>query len=219
VFLHRTGSFSFAMAEIGPNQLGGKSWGQSVIGFKRHRSKRLRRLMQRWRQDSRSGSAIVEFAFIAPVFFMLLFAVMEIGIIYFAQSTVQHATNDIGRMIRTGQVQGQQLTQAQVRQLVCDKVAPLIPCDSKLYVDVESFSNFGSIVFTPPLDANGKMNPLNSFQTGTACSVVLVRVFYAWTVFTPVLTSFLTNMADDKHLLYGASAFRNEPFTTGTSGC
>lgn len=190
-----------------------------MIGFEIQTNDRLRRLTRRLRANSRSGSAIVEFALIAPVFFMLIFAIMEIGIIFFAQSTLQHATDNIGRMIRTGQVQGQQLTQTQVRQQVCDDLAPLIPCDSKLYVDVESFSGFGSIVFSPPLDANGNMIPLNNFQTGTACSVVLVRVFYAWTVFTPVLTSFLTNMAGDKHLLYGASAFRNEPFTTGLSGC
>jgi Flp pilus assembly protein TadG len=179
----------------------------------------LRRPAGHLRARSRSGSAIVEFAFIAPVFFLLLFAIIEIGVIFFAQSTLQHATNNIARMIRTGQVQGLGLTQDQIRQQVCTDVAPLIPCDGGLYVDVESFSNFGSIVFSPPLDANGNMIPLNNFQTGTACSVVLVRVFYGWTVFTPLLTPFLSNMSGDHHLLYSASAFRNEPFTTGLSGC
>jgi hypothetical protein len=106
-----------------------------------------------------------------------------------------------------------------VRTEVCNDIAPLIPCDDKLFVDLEAFSNFGSVGFSPPLDPNGNMIPLNNFQTGNACSVVLVRVFYAWTVFTPLLTQFLTNMAGDKHLLYAASAFRNEPYTTGLSGC
>jgi Flp pilus assembly protein TadG len=179
----------------------------------------LRRPVGHLRARSRSGSAIVEFAFIAPVFFLLIFAVAEIGIIFFAQSTLQHATNDLARAIRTGQVQGLGLTQAQVRQMVCTDIAPLIPCDGKLFVDVESFSNFGQIVFSPPLDANGNMLPLNNFQTGTACNVVLVRVFYGWTVFTPGLTPFLSNMAGNQHLLYSAAAFRNEPFTTGLSGC
>ena len=111
------------------------------------------------------------------------------------------------------------LTQDQVRQQVCTDVAPLIPCDGRLYVDIESFSNFGTVSFSSPLDANGNMNALNNFQTGTACSVVLVRVFYGWTVFTPVLTPFLSNMSGDQHLLYAAAAFRNEPYTTGLSGC
>ncbi len=180
---------------------------------------RLRRLAKRLRADARSGSAIVEFAMIAPVFFLLLFAITEIGIIFFAQSTLQHATDNLARKVRTGQIQGQALTQAAVRQQVCNDISGLIPCNNLLYVDLESFTGFGSIVFSPPLDSHGNMIPLNNFQTGTACSVVLVRVFYAWTVFTPVLTPFLTNMAGNKHLLYAASAFRNEPYTTGLSGC
>lgn len=156
---------------------------------------------------------------IAPVFFLLLFAIMEIGIIFFAQSTLQHATEIVGRLIRTGQVQGQSLTQSQVRQIVCNNAAPIIPCDSNLYVDVEAFTNFNTIIFSPPLGPDGTMNPMNTFQPGTACNVVLVRSFYAWNVFTPVLTPFLRNMANNKHLIYSASAFRNEPYTTGLSGC
>jgi Flp pilus assembly protein TadG len=171
------------------------------------------------RANSRSGNALIEFAMIAPVFFLLLFAIMEIGIIYFAQSTVQNATSIVARLVRTGQVQGQSLTQAQIRQVVCKNIAPLIPCDGKLYVDVESFPTFATVVFSPPLDSKGNMIPLNNFVPGTACSIVLVRVFYAWNVFTPVLTRFLSTMSGNQHLLYAASAFRNEPFGTGISGC
>ena len=189
-----------------------------MTGFGDQRNVRLGRLAVRLRK-SRSGSALLEFALIAPDFFLLLFAITEIGIIFFAQSTVQHATNNLGRLIRTGQIQGEQLTQAQVRTQVCTDLAPLAPCDNTLYVDIESFSDFGGITFTPPLDSGGNMVPLNGFSTGAPCSVVLVRVFYAWPVFTPALTAFLSNMAGDKHLLYAASAFRNEPYTTGLSGC
>ena len=186
-------------------------------GNKFRGSYRFRRLAVRLRAND--GSAIIEFAFIAPIFFLLLFAILEIGVIFFAQSTLQHATDNLGRMIRTGQVQGAALTQSAVRQLVCNDIAGLIPCDTNLYVDVESFSGFGGVIFSPPVDPNGNIIPLNNFQTGTACSVVLVRTFYAWTVFTPLLTPFLVNVAGNNHLLYASAAFRNEPFTTGISGC
>lgn len=173
----------------------------------------------RLRQRRDSGSAVVEFALIAPVFFLLLFAIMEIGIIFFAQSTLQTGANDVARLVRTGQVQGQAMTQAQVRARVCADIAPLIPCDSNLSIDVQSFSNFGGVDFSPPLNGDGTMKTMNGFSNGSACNVVLVRVFYAWTVFTPVLTPFLSNMAGNKHLLYSAASFRNEPFSTGMSGC
>lgn len=179
----------------------------------------LRRIAARWRKHGTSGNALVEFAMIAPLFFLMMFAIMEIGIIFFAQSTLQHATEIVARLIRTGQIQGQSLTQTQVRQIICNNAAPLIPCSSDLYVDVRAFTNFGSVVFTPPLDANGNVTGMNTFQPGTACNVVLVRSFFAWNVFTPVLTPFLKNMAGNKHLIYSASTFRNEPYTTGLSGC
>lgn len=180
---------------------------------------RLRRMAKRLRTNSRSGSAIVEFAMIAPVFFLLLFSIAEIGIIFFAQSSLQFANEIVGRLIRTGQVQGAALTQSQVRLIVCAKANPLIPCDSNLYVDIESFSDFGNVQFSPPLDQNGNMNQMNNFSPGGPCDVVLVRSFYAWRVFTPVLTPFLKNMGGNRHLISSASAFRNEPYTTGISGC
>jgi Flp pilus assembly protein TadG len=178
-----------------------------------------RGIARHMRAQSRAGSAIVEFAMIAPIFFMLLFSIMEVGIIYFAHSTLQFATEDIARLVRTGQAQNGAMTQSQIRNRVCNDIKPLIPCTGDLYVDVEAFSGFGSVVFSPPLDPNGNMIPLNNFQLGQPCSVVLVRVFYQWPVFTPTLTPFLSNMANKRHLLYAASAFRNEPYSTGISGC
>jgi Flp pilus assembly protein TadG len=177
------------------------------------------KLRERLQGRAKSGSAVLEFALIAPVFFLLIFAIMEVGIIFFAQSTLQVGANDVARMVRTGQVQGQGLSQSQVRTRVCADIAPLIPCDGNLYVDIEAFSSFGGVNFSQPLDTNKNMNPMNSFQTGNACDVVLVRVFYAWNVFTPVLTPFLVNVNGNKHLLYSAAAFRNEPFSSGMSGC
>jgi hypothetical protein len=48
---------------------------------------------------------------------------------------------------------------------------------------------------------------------------VLVRAFYKWPVFTPMLNFFLANMGGSNHLLATAAAFRNEPFTNGAAGC
>jgi Flp pilus assembly protein TadG len=183
------------------------------------RNGRMRRLIQGLRGRSNAGSAIIEFAVVAPVFFLLLFGILEIGVIYFAQSTLQYGTDDIARMVRTGQTAAVGVTQDTIRTRVCNDVAPLIPCDSNLSVDIEAFTNFNGVNFSQPLDANGNMNTMNAYNPGQACNVVLVRVFYAWPVFTPLLTPFLSNMADNRHLLYSAAAFRNEPYNVGVAGC
>jgi Flp pilus assembly protein TadG len=180
------------------------------------RGKFLRRL----RRDADKGSAALEFAFVAPVFFVLLMGTIEAGIVFFAQATLQNAINEAGRMVRTGQVQTTSMSQADFRNKVCGLVSPLMACDSKLLIDVESFSNYGGVNYGSPLNGNGTLNAgLNNFSTGVPCSVVLVRGFYTWPVFTPGLNWFLANMAGNYHLLSAASAFRNEPYTNNVAGC
>lgn len=170
------------------------------------------------RANGRAGSAAIEFAVIAPVFFLLLFAILEASIIYFAQASLQYAVNDVARLVRTGQAQA--MSQAAFRTQVCNDISPLLACDSNLQIDMQAFANFSTATYAAPLDANNNLNSsLNNYQLGAACSVVLVRAFYKWTVLTPLLTPFLVNMSSNNHLIYAANAFRNEPFSTGMSGC
>jgi len=200
---------------------------------------RLGRAARRLSRAGQSGSAMLEFAFIAPIFFVLLMGTLEIGIMFFGDFVLQNATNDAARLVRTGQVTGtlpnqtltaaeiaagmvagQPMTQAQFRTYICNDIAPVLACDSNLQVELDSFSSFGAATFPSPLKADGTLNPtLNGYSPGTVCNVVLLRTFYTWSVITPLLTPFLTNMAGNKHLLTATAAFRNEPFTTGVSGC
>ena len=181
---------------------------------------RLRQVARRMRAAARSGSAAIEFAFIAPVFFLLLMGTMEVGIMFFAQFTLQNATNDAARLIRTGQVVSAGTTAAQFRTTVCNEISPVLACDGNLQIDVESFSAFGTASYPAALTGTNTLNPaLNNFSPGGVCSVVLVRTFYTWTVVTPVLTPFMVNMANNMHLLTATAAFRNEPYTTGVAGC
>lgn len=170
----------------------------------------------RWR----SGSAAIEFAFVAPVFFLFLMGTMEVGLIFLGNFVLQNATADAARQIRTGQVALSGTSQAQFRTLVCNEISPLLACDSKLQIDVENFPNFGSATITNPLDSSGNLkSSLNGWAPGSVCSVVLVRSFYSWSVVTPLLTPFLSNMANNKYLMTAAAAFRNEPYDTSVSGC
>jgi Flp pilus assembly protein TadG len=200
---------------------------------------RLRRAARRMRSAARAGSAALEFALIAPVFFVLLMGSVEVGVMFFGQTVLQNATNDAARLVRTGQitgtlpnqvltpaqlaagqVAGQPMTQAQFRTFICNEIAPVLACDGNLQIDVQAFSNFSAASYANPLTAGNTLDPsLNNFAPGNVCSVVLLRTFYTWSVITPLLTPFLTNMANSKHLMNATAAFRNEPYTTGVSGC
>jgi len=167
-----------------------------------------------------SGSAAIEFAFVAPVFFLFLMGTMEVGIIFLANFVLQNATNDAARQIRTGQVQLGNVTQDQFRTLICNGISPLLSCDSNLQVDVETIQSFGQATVTNPITSSGTLDPsLKNWQPGTVCNIVLVRTFYTYEVATPLLTAFLVNINSSQHLLTAAAAFRNEPYTTAVSGC
>jgi Flp pilus assembly protein TadG len=170
------------------------------------------------RADSIKGSAAVEFAMIAPVFFVLLMGTIETGVIFFAQSALQNAVNDAARMVRTGQA----MTQASFRTQVCSEVSTLLSdCNgASLQFDINAYSGgFGGATNSSPLDANGNLPTLTNFTPGNPCDVVLVRAFYKWKVWTPALDYFLGTMPGGYHLLATAAAFRNEPFNNNVAGC
>ena len=68
--------------------------------------------LRRFRRNRR-GSAAVEFALVAPVFFALLFAIIETALVFFAGQVLETITQDSARQILTGQAQTAAFTQAQ----------------------------------------------------------------------------------------------------------
>jgi Flp pilus assembly protein TadG len=181
----------------------------------------MRRRFLRRAARSTAGTAAVEFAIIGPVFLLLLFAIIETGAVLFAREVLSDGVIQASRQIRTGQAQGTQMTQSEFRQEVCDRVNHLLSCDAdRLYIDVRAFTTFGGTSFPPPLDGNGDIDPANTnnFNMGESgnisggTSIVLVRGFYTWTLFTPMFSQFLSNMAGNQRLLSTSVAFKNEPF-------
>ncbi len=166
----------------------------------------LRRFCQ-----SKNGSAIVEFAFIAPPFVALLVAMMETTLVFFAQQFLQTATTQTARLILTGQAQAQNMTAAQFQQAVCGNGAALFTC-AGLYVNVQKFSSFGSIAMLSPV-SNGNFTPAGlKFSMGTPGDIMLVQVFYQWPVYLAPLGFDISNLKGNMRLLVGTAVFRNEPY-------
>ena len=84
-------------------------------------------LLRRFHRN-RGGSAVVEFALVAPMFFALLFAIIETALMFFASQVLETVTQDSARLIFTGQAQNASMTQAQFKTLVCSKVVALFDC-------------------------------------------------------------------------------------------
>ena len=113
------------------------------------------------------------------------------------------------------------MSQSEYRDLVCAQVNYLLSCDAdKLYLDVRAFSSFGGVAFPPPLDPDDNFDNvnMNHFEIGESgnisggSSIVLVRGFYVWQIYTPVFGQYFSNMSGNKRLLSSSVAFKNEPF-------
>jgi Flp pilus assembly protein TadG len=204
---------------------------------------RLSTLRHRLRKYSRSGSAALEFAFVAPVFFFLMVGILQLGIMTFGQFALQNAVTEASRLVRTGQAQSIDATQptpqcsGSTTQVtygtqqkwfngqVCCGVTPLLDC-TKLQVTVAPSTGFGGS-YASYVDSGDPANPSPAnYNPGTACNVVLVRATYAFPIWFPGMASLLNGnwtFADvaggTVHTIAGTSAFRNEPFTAAVNGC
>ena len=174
------------------------------------RTASFRDVFRRFRRN-RTGSAAVEFALVAPVFFALLFAIIETGIIFFAGQVLETITQDSARMILTGQAQTAAYTQAQFQTFVCSQIPALFTC-SNLSIDVESYSSFSSVTINSQID--GSKNFINNMQynPGGPGDIVVVRLFYPWPQIVTGLGYNITNLSGNKRLLVATAAFRNEPY-------
>jgi hypothetical protein len=124
----------------------------------------------------------------------------------------------------TGQAQNGAWLPADFKKQVCARIYGLFTCDSSafvssstspnLYVNVQTYATFGGISYTPPLDAQGRLDPSGfGYNTGGPGAIVVVQLFYQWPIFVSLMNlSNLSNMAGQSRLLVATAAFRNEPY-------
>src|SRR3984957_11583012 len=95
-----------------------------------------RDVFRRFRRNRR-GSAAVEFALIAPVFFALLFAIIETAIMFFASQILETVAQESARQIMTGQAQAAGYSaNTFLTTVVCPQIPAVLTC-AKIGVDVE----------------------------------------------------------------------------------
>src|SRR6185437_14822408 len=166
---------------------------------------------------NRRGSAAIEFALVAPVFFALLFAIIETATMFFASQVLETITQDSARLIQTGRAQqaSPPFTQAQFQAYVCSQIPALFDCN-KVYVDVESYSyqagGFSNVVINSQIDASGNFINNMKYCPGNEGDIVVVRLCYQWPLFVTGLGYNISNLAGNQRLLAATAAFRNEPF-------
>lgn len=150
----------------------------------------------------RKGAAAVEFAFVAPVFLLFVFFILDVGLGLFTQVVLDNAVASAARQIQIGSASAS--SAAGIRSLVCAKTLSLVPsCKSNLQVWAGSGATFGAI--TPPtLSSKGLSS--QAFATGGTGAYVLLEVAYPRPFSVPVLEGVRSQ------LIVSAVAFESEPY-------
>ena len=162
------------------------------------------------------GATAVEFALIAVPFFTLMFGLMELTMVLLASTTLESATESAARRIRTGEFQQSGAnTKADFKTLVCNKMSWMqTQCSADLFVDVQTFANFAAMAANTPVSGSAFNPAATCFSAGEPTDIVLVRTYFRWRLFTPLLNNALQNMGSGSgmRLISSATAFRNEPY-------
>jgi Flp pilus assembly protein TadG len=171
----------------------------------------FRNVLNRFRRNRR-GSTVVEFALVVPMFFALLFAIIETAFMFFASQVLETAVQDSARLIQTGQAQNKSLTAAQFKREVCSRITTMFDCAGGISVDVQSYSSFGSVNVGNPIDASKNFTNPNNYNPGGPGDIVVVRLFYQWPIIVTKFHYDISNLSGSKRLLSATAAFQNEPY-------
>ncbi len=169
------------------------------------------RLMKKRFIKNEDGVTAVEFSLVALPFFTLLFAIIEVSLIFAASLVLENGTLEAARQIRTGQIEGSDVADFDnFRDTLCGSINFLIDCE-EVHIDVTPYADFRSSGEPDPFEG-GDLGSSFDFDTGTAGDVVLVRVFATWDIITPIMGRFFANTGDNQRLISAYASFRNEPY-------
>lgn len=155
--------------------------------------------MQHLQRRRESGATVVEMAIIAPVFLLILLALIEFSMMFFATLTMQYAVREGARFAVTGQSSLDTTPSQRYTAIIqnmknnslgfYDKLGTVISVNGTSYSTSASYSNG---------------------MFGKAGDTVVLQLDCDWVVATPMLAVFFTN---GKYHFKVAATMRNEAFS------
>ncbi len=174
---------------------------------------RVIQLARKLEQD-RSGTTAIEFAMVGLPFFMFLFGIFGLGLYFFTTFSLENAVDQASRLIRVGMVQQSGMTATEFKQEVCKHLPPFVDCSDKMRVNVQNYSDFGSIAAPSCTDSEGNLVPPDSttYKTGASSEIVLVTVCYQWDLAGALPFLKLGDMPNGAALIQASATFLTEPY-------
>ncbi|MDO9440944.1 MAG: pilus assembly protein [Beijerinckiaceae bacterium] len=179
----------------------------------------IARLPRRFRTET-GGVTAIEFGLVGLPFCLLLFVIIEIGMVAYVQSTLDDVAVSAARQIMTGQVQGARLRANQYKnRYICPQISGFLSC-AKVSVNVFPLASGpgGSDAF---FDQNGRLlvaaESAQSVCPGNAGDLTYLQISYAMPMLTGQLSPALPT-SNGKHVIVSGRPIKNEPFIVNRLG-
>jgi Flp pilus assembly protein TadG len=160
-----------------------------------------------------SGSAAIEFALLAAPTIALALAILQIGVVYFAEESLETTVEETARLVLTGQAQSEGLTQTQFGQALCNSSPGLFSCGGFMInlAPATSLATINTAAPTLTYDSHGNVTNAWQYNPGDPGDIMVMQVMYQWPVFLGPLGFSLSNLPNGSRLLMSTAVFRNEP--------
>jgi hypothetical protein len=151
----------------------------------------------RWTRRTReigrgnTGQALLEFALVVPLFFLLLFGIMDFGRLFSTQLTLQNALREAGRFTVTGQSLPGYSREDSIIQKAMEASGGLLTLDE---ITISSIPEGGG---APSSTAGGPGD------------TVTISIKYDLKLITPLIAKFFPN---EGYKFNVSTTFKNEPF-------
>jgi hypothetical protein len=158
----------------------------------------IRKTLRR-HSSQESGQSMLEFAITASLFFLLFFAVIDLGFVFFARVTLQNAVRQAGRYAITGN---------------CNTGNCFGTNGNRLPTILQTVSQFSYFLNpTVTVTCAGSCPGYSGGSTGNAGGpgdTVLITASYIWHPF--VITGLLPKTIGGAYTINVSATFKNEPF-------
>jgi Flp pilus assembly protein TadG len=174
------------------------------------------------------GATAIEFALIAPFYFLLIIGIMETSMVMFAQHVLESAAANASRLGKTGYVATTKTQQATIMQTV-QNLAGFLMDSTKITINAQAYKSLGAIGTGEAfVDANGNgkwdvgenytdSNGNGKYDSDIGVSgyggtgdIVVYTISYPWPLMTPAMGLFIGT--NNILTLQSRVVVKNEPY-------
>jgi Flp pilus assembly pilin Flp len=188
----------------------------------------MNRLFMKFRRND-DGAVMIEFALIAPMLFLLIFGILELGLIMLSMSTIESATNVVARTSRINNRGSDPDLVSHIRAEIQRRSAGLVDSKKVVITTEEAIAGVAPkaeecLLDNPPpgqcpglpgvayTDSNGDgLYTQPDLDVVGSGEIIAINVFYPYPILTPGLSNVLGNQ-DGDYMIESNTVVVNEAY-------